>query len=44
MPGGLVDADEEPAAAARELEEVTEYRAGQVEHVATLWWRCRRSS
>jgi 8-oxo-dGTP pyrophosphatase MutT (NUDIX family) len=37
LPGGLVDADEEPAdAAARELEEETGYRARHVEHLGTF--------
>ena len=37
LPGGQVDADEEPAdAARRELEEKTGYRAGQVEHLITF--------
>ena len=37
IPGGLVDADEEPAdAVARELEEETGYRAGRVEQLITF--------
>lgn len=37
LPGGLIDEGEEPAeTAARELEEETGYRAGQVEHLATF--------
>lgn len=37
LPGGLVDEDEEPVeAAARELEDQTGYRAGQLEHVITF--------
>ena len=37
MPGGLVDAHEQPIdAAARELEEETGYRAGHVEQLVTF--------
>jgi 8-oxo-dGDP phosphatase len=37
LPGGLVDADEQPIdAAARELEEETGYRAGHVEQLVTF--------
>lgn len=37
LPGGLVDADEEPTdAAMRELEEETGYRAESVEHLITF--------
>ena len=37
LPGGMVDADEEPAdAAIRELEEETGYRAESVEHLITF--------
>lgn len=37
LPGGLVDADEEPGeAAVRELEEQTGYRAGQLDHMITF--------
>jgi ADP-ribose pyrophosphatase YjhB (NUDIX family) len=37
LPGGLVDADEQPTdAAARELEEQTSYRAGHVEQLVTF--------
>lgn len=37
LPGGLVDADEEPVyAAVRELEEATGYRAEHVEHLVTF--------
>lgn len=37
LPGGLVDSDEEPsAAAARELEEETGYRAGDVEYIGSF--------
>jgi 8-oxo-dGTP pyrophosphatase MutT (NUDIX family) len=38
LPGGLVDADEQPIdAAGRELEEQTGYRAGRVEQFVTFW-------
>lgn len=37
LPGGLVDADEQPVdAAARELEEETGYRAGHLEQLVTF--------